>query len=946
MNREEARRLKRRVLSFQERARFGPKGMGKKADEDEEKAKGAAPSEQQVIKFLQKHPRPSDDQFHEWAEENGFNVHKAEATVYRVLSDIVSKGKSGGKVPPMSPAQMRTGVKVEKEHTPSPTVAKKIVADHVKELGTGYYPALLKMEKKLEKRAAFFYGLFSELEKIGVDFTRPFPGKKPGDPLTHEEIVSAVRLALSAEEEATSLYNQIADYTRDDVVAPLMRDVAEEEQVHSGEFRQLLKRLVKNEASSQEKGEREAADKLEKGAAVKWEKMWSKLKPADRKRIYRAAYSEKSFDFEDPKKAIKRKLESAGKLDIPPHTVFGGRRGTSQVRHGLRGLKMPVHHFKDPSPARRIMETRERQKTEGLSGLRNILQTAQSEKRRHGTMKHMKPFISKEQSETRRGTVVPSLSRLKKKASFIHGLVDEIEKSAKWVGIKRRLGRKIFGPPQSQLDRMNRKHWANVAAARFGGSSKDLRSAASSQKALRKGQALLNKREWIDRLRTMPRRAGKGLMNWAKSNPDSAFIIGMPVGLIGGTLGATAIANRLGPKPKKNIKKTAAQAGPPTLSKLRRAYPKGKVKPPSVADPQAMKKNLPQFPKAAKESGGDMDSMTQAFYHGLLDELEKAGACATPGEKIRSKGKGKGLARGKGKGPMGMPKKAEADDMACATPGEKIRSKGKGRGLARGRGRGPMGVPGGPGGGGRGAGILAKIEAARRDPSTKANPKDTGPKGSGTQDPRFKAQKGRGFGKQAEEAFFNGFDTSMEKEAKLPSALRLGNADKHPVKGKAGEYAGHRIMAHEVGRLAGRSPKKSDFPGESRSDFIAGGKRWRERSREALKTEPPKEQSVSGAKTGPRAALASRLARMGRKAKRGLKAGLKGAARRVEKTSDETASAAGGSIGGALGGLLTAKKGKRLRRAAQGGLGGALGGALGARVGKKMREGWGPFGGR
>ena len=37
--------------------------------------------------------------------------------------------------------------------------------------------------------------------------------------------------------------------------------------------------------------------------------------------------------------------------------------------------------------------------------------------------------------------------------------------------------------------------------------------------------------------------------------------------------------------------------------------------------------------------------------------------------------------------------------------------------------------------------IKAKIEAARRDPSTKANPKDTGPEGSGTKDPRFEAMK-------------------------------------------------------------------------------------------------------------------------------------------------------------------------------------------------------------
>lgn len=34
-------------------------------------------------------------------------------------------------------------------------------------------------------------------------------------------------------------------------------------------------------------------------------------------------------------------------------------------------------------------------------------------------------------------------------------------------------------------------------------------------------------------------------------------------------------------------------------------------------------------------------------------------------------------------------------EMECATPGEKIRSKGKGRGLAKGKGKGPIGIPAG-----------------------------------------------------------------------------------------------------------------------------------------------------------------------------------------------------------------------------------------------------------
>jgi len=78
-----------------------------------------------------------------------------------------------------------------------------------------------------------------------------------------------------------------------------------------------------------------------------------------------------------------------------------------------------------------------------------------------------------------------------------------------------------------------------------------------------------------------------------------------------------------------------------------------------------------------------------------------------------------------------------AADMACDTPGKKKRSKGRGKGLAVGKGKGPLGIPK------KANAIKEKIEAARRDPSTKANPKDTGPKGSGTKDPRFKAMKFR-----------------------------------------------------------------------------------------------------------------------------------------------------------------------------------------------------------
>jgi len=45
---------------------------------------------------------------------------------------------------------IRIGTKIEKEHTKNPRVARKIALDHFKEFGNAYYPALIKMEKKLK----------------------------------------------------------------------------------------------------------------------------------------------------------------------------------------------------------------------------------------------------------------------------------------------------------------------------------------------------------------------------------------------------------------------------------------------------------------------------------------------------------------------------------------------------------------------------------------------------------------------------------------------------------------------------------------------------------------------------------------------------------------------------------------------------------------------------
>jgi hypothetical protein len=47
---------------------------------------------------------------------------------------------------------IRTGTKIEKEHTNSTNKARKIAMDHLHEFGDAYYKGLIKLETKLTKQ--------------------------------------------------------------------------------------------------------------------------------------------------------------------------------------------------------------------------------------------------------------------------------------------------------------------------------------------------------------------------------------------------------------------------------------------------------------------------------------------------------------------------------------------------------------------------------------------------------------------------------------------------------------------------------------------------------------------------------------------------------------------------------------------------------------------------
>ena len=78
-------------------------------------------------------------------------------------------------------------------------------------------------------------------------FMDPFPGVVPGRKMTASELTRAIRMNLSAEEEAVHLYMAHADATDNELVRQVLRSIADEERVHAGEFQRLLNILEPDE---------------------------------------------------------------------------------------------------------------------------------------------------------------------------------------------------------------------------------------------------------------------------------------------------------------------------------------------------------------------------------------------------------------------------------------------------------------------------------------------------------------------------------------------------------------------------------------------------------------------------------------------------------------------------------------------------------------------------
>ncbi|MDP3617194.1 MAG: ferritin family protein, partial [Rhodoferax sp.] len=85
-------------------------------------------------------------------------------------------------------------------------------------------------------------------------FQSPFSGLANDRKLNDEELVRAIRFMVAAEYEATQLYTQLAESTDNKLAVKVLKDIADEERVHMGEFLRLLRELAPDEEKFYAKG--------------------------------------------------------------------------------------------------------------------------------------------------------------------------------------------------------------------------------------------------------------------------------------------------------------------------------------------------------------------------------------------------------------------------------------------------------------------------------------------------------------------------------------------------------------------------------------------------------------------------------------------------------------------------------------------------------------------
>jgi rubrerythrin len=96
------------------------------------------------------------------------------------------------------------------------------------------------------------------------EFGSPFSVLAKERKLTEAELIRAIRFMVAAEYEAIQLYMQLAESIDNEVAIEVLKDIADEERVHVGEFLRLLHHLAPDEQKYYDEGYEEVEKEIKK----------------------------------------------------------------------------------------------------------------------------------------------------------------------------------------------------------------------------------------------------------------------------------------------------------------------------------------------------------------------------------------------------------------------------------------------------------------------------------------------------------------------------------------------------------------------------------------------------------------------------------------------------------------------------------------------------------
>lgn len=95
-------------------------------------------------------------------------------------------------------------------------------------------------------------------------FGNAFSGRANDRKLTDQELIRSIRFMVAAEYEAVQLYMQLAESTNNKLAIDVLKDIANEERVHAGEFLRLLSELEPEEEKFYAEGKAEVEKMIKK----------------------------------------------------------------------------------------------------------------------------------------------------------------------------------------------------------------------------------------------------------------------------------------------------------------------------------------------------------------------------------------------------------------------------------------------------------------------------------------------------------------------------------------------------------------------------------------------------------------------------------------------------------------------------------------------------------